>query len=147
MSIKRPSWDQYFMQIAVMTAQRGTCDRLKVGAVLVKDREIKATGYNGAPKGIADCNEEGHLMENGHCVRTVHAEQNIMLFSDRSEREGATLYVTATPCFICAKIIANSGIKEVVVQEIYPSLVHHEKMEEYFTKANVTLRVLNPVID
>jgi len=137
---RRKDWDTYFMDIADMVAKRSTCDRLEVGAVLVKNREIKATGYNGAPRGMPDCYEAGHMLENGHCVRTVHAEQNAILFSDRDEREGATLYVTALPCFLCARLIANSGIKEVVYRDVYPHPAAEEKIVEYLAEAGIVAR-------
>jgi dCMP deaminase len=132
------------MDIAEMVAERSTCDRLEVGAVLVKNREIKATSYNGAPRGMPDCYEAGHMMENGHCVRTVHAEQNAILFSDRNEREGATMYVTALPCFVCTKLIANSGISEVVYRDVYPHKEAEQKILHYFAQAGIEARRFEP---
>jgi len=138
----RKDWDTYFMDIADMVARRSTCDRLEVGAVLVKNREIKATGYNGAPRGMPDCYEAGHMMRGGHCIRTVHAEQNALLFSDRHEREGATMYVTALPCFTCAKLIANSGIIEVVYRDVYPDDETEELIVDYLRSAGIRVRRL-----
>jgi dCMP deaminase len=131
------------MDIAEMVAKRSTCNRLEVGAVLVKNREIKATGYNGAPRGMPDCYEAGHMMEGGHCIRTVHAEQNVMLFSDRHEREGATLYVTALPCFTCTKLIANSGIREVVYRDVYSDQEAEERIVSYLKEAGIKARRLD----
>ncbi len=143
----RKDWDTYFMDIAEMVARRSTCDRLEVGAVLVKNREIKATGYNGAPRGMPDCYEAGHMMEGGHCVRTVHAEQNALLFSDRDEREGATLYVTALPCFVCTRLIANSGIAEVVYRDVYPHETAEARIVGYLKEAGIRARRLVPEVE
>lgn len=121
MSTARPDIDQYFLDIARVVAQRATCDRAHIGAVLVKNKYIISTGYNGAPRGLGHCDEVGHLMENGHCVRTTHAEQNAIIQAavHGSSTEGGTLYSTHSPCKICAKIMLNAGIKRVVCAEFY----------------------------
>lgn len=121
MSTLRPDIDQYFLDIAKVVATRATCDRAHIGAVLVRSKYIITTGYNGAPRGLAHCDEVGHLMENEHCVRTTHAEQNAIIQAavHGSSTEGSTLYSTHSPCKICAKIILNAGIKRVVVAEFY----------------------------
>lgn len=118
----RPTWDEYFMAIARIIATRANCDRLHAGAVLVKDKRIIATGYNGAPPGLPTCDEVGHLLEEGHCVRTIHAEHNVLLQVARlagSSTEGSTLYATYSPCIHCAKYIIACGIKRVVFGKIY----------------------------
>jgi dCMP deaminase len=117
----RPNIDQYFINIAGVVASRATCDRAHIGAVLVKDKYIISTGYNGAPHGLAHCDEIGHLMENGHCVRTTHAEQNAIIQAavHGSSTKGATLYSTHSPCKICTKIILNAKIDRVVSKELY----------------------------
>lgn len=117
----RPNIDQYFINIADVVATRATCDRAHIGAVLVKDKYIISTGYNGAPHGLAHCDEAGHEMENGHCVRTTHAEQNAIIQAavHGSRTAGSTLYSTHSPCKICAKIILNAGILRVVCKELY----------------------------
>ncbi len=117
----RASWDQYFMAIARQVATRSTCDRKHVGALIVRDRMILATGYNGSITGLDHCDDVGHLMENGHCVRTVHAEANAIVQAARSgtSLEGGELYVTASPCFGCFKLVANAGIRRVVFAEFY----------------------------
>src|SRR6185312_9890322 len=99
----RASWDEYFMQIARDVATRATCDRKHVGAVIVRDKCILATGYNGSIRGLPHCDEDGHLMEDGHCVRTIHAEANAIIQAARNgvRIEGATVYVTASPCWGC----------------------------------------------
>jgi dCMP deaminase len=117
----RASWDQYFMAIARQVATRSTCDRKHVGAVVVREKMILTTGYNGSIRGLAHCDDEGHMMEEGHCVRTVHAEANAIVQAARNgvRLEGAHIYVTASPCFGCYKLIANSGMKRIVFGEFY----------------------------
>lgn len=117
----RPTIDQYFLNIAQVVATRATCDRAHIGAVLVKDKYIISSGYNGAPHGLGHCDEIGHDMENGHCVRTTHAEQNAIIQAavHGSSTEGATLYCTHSPCKICTKIILNAHIKRVVAAQLY----------------------------
>lgn len=117
----RVSWDNYFMGIARAVAERSTCDRLHVGCVLVRDRNILSTGYNGSAAGASHCDEEGHLLVGGHCVRTVHAEANaIALAAKHGTRvASATAYVTATPCYHCHKLLLNAGVVRIVVGEAY----------------------------
>jgi dCMP deaminase len=122
----RSSWDQYFMDIARQVASRATCDRKHVGALLVRDRTILSTGYNGSIRGLPHCDDVGHLMENGHCVATVHAEANAILQAAKngvridSERDNPTsLYTTASPCWPCFKLIANTGVRRIVYGEFY----------------------------
>ena len=125
MPTQRPSWDDYFMSIAKIVATRGTCDRLQVGAVLVKDRRIIATGYNGAPPGMPHCDGEGgHQMENGHCIRTVHAEENSLLQAavmGSMSTVGATVYTTHSPCHHCFKALAVAGVTRIVAGADYQS--------------------------
>ncbi|MBU4421525.1 cytidine/deoxycytidylate deaminase family protein [Candidatus Parcubacteria bacterium] len=119
----RPSWDDYFMAIARIVATRSTCDRLRAGAVLVKNKRIISTGYNGSPPGLPHCDSEaGHLMEEGHCVRTIHAEHNAILQAATvagQTTEGATLYALYSPCIHCCKYIVAAGIKRIVIETIY----------------------------
>jgi dCMP deaminase len=109
------------MGIARQVATRATCDRKLVGAVLVRDRSILATGYNGSIAGLAHCDDVGHLMEDGHCVRTIHAEANALAQAARNgvRIEGSSAYVTASPCFGCFKLLANAGIRRIVFGEFY----------------------------
>lgn len=122
MSPERRSWDDYFLTLAAAAATRSTCTRRVVGAVLVQQRRVRATGYNGPPSGYGHCDA-------GHCPRAstasamslgydncvaIHAEANALLFADLADRDHATIYTTAAPCFSCAKLIANSGVAEVV---------------------------------
>lgn len=117
----RPSWDEYFLEIAKVVSQRSTCDRLHVGAVIVKNNVILSTGYNGAAKGLAHCDDAGHEIVDGHCVRTVHAECNAILQAARhgASIDGATLFVTHSPCYDCFKMIVNAGIIKVVYGDLY----------------------------
>ena len=119
---QRPSWDDYFLQIAFTVAQRSTCDRAHVGCALVRDRRILTTGYNGAPAGLPHCDDVGHLLVDGHCVRTLHAEQNALIQAALHGvgTEGATAYVTHQPCLTCAKMLINAGIRRVVYAGHYP---------------------------
>jgi dCMP deaminase len=118
---ERASWDEYFMAIAREVATRSTCDRKHVGAVVVRDKMILTTGYNGSIRGLAHCDEDGHMMEDGHCVRTVHAETNAIVQAARNgvRLEGGHIYVTASPCFGCFKLIANAGLVRIVFGEFY----------------------------
>jgi dCMP deaminase len=118
---QRSSWDQYFMDIARQVATRATCDRKHVGAVLVRDRTILSTGYNGSIRGLPHCDDEGHMMENGHCVATVHAEANAIIQAAKNgvAIDGADIYTTASPCWPCFKLIANSGCKRIVFAQFY----------------------------
>lgn len=121
MGHERASWDQYFMSIALQVATRSTCDRKHVGAVVVRDKMILATGYNGSIRGLPHCDEDGHLMEDGHCVRTVHAEANALVQAARNgvAVDGGSIYVTASPCFHCYKMIANAGLRRIGFGEFY----------------------------
>jgi dCMP deaminase len=117
----RISYDEYFMRIARTVSIRATCNRLHVGAVIVKDNLILSTGYNGASKGLVHCDDNLHMMKNNHCVRTVHAEANAIVnaaYNGISIKKG-TLYVTASPCWDCFKLIINAGIIRVVYDEFY----------------------------
>ena len=117
----RPAWDHYFMSMAHMAAERSTCDRLRAGAVLVKDKRVIGTGYNGSPPGMAHCDEIGHLMHEGHCIRTLHAEENTLLQAAKLgiAIDGSTLYCTYAPCYHCLKKLIATGVKRIVATQIY----------------------------
>ncbi|HEU4728747.1 MAG TPA: cytidine/deoxycytidylate deaminase family protein [Kofleriaceae bacterium] len=117
----RASWDEYFMSIAQVVATRSTCPRKFVGAVLVRNRTILSTGYNGSIRGMPHCSEAGHMMEDGHCVATIHAEANAIIQAARNgvNIDGATNYVTASPCWSCFKQLANAGIVRIAYGEFY----------------------------
>lgn len=147
--IKRPSWDEYFMKVAYLVSQRSTCLRRKVGAVLVKDKQILATGYNGAPSKIVHCEVVGCLREKlkipsgqrHEICRGLHAEQNVILQAAKHgiSIKDSSLYITDTPCSICAKMIINAGIKEIIVSKYYP-----DKMAlDFLKEAKIKLRKID----
>ncbi len=117
----RVDWHTYFMNIAREAATRSTCDRKHVGAVIVREKTILSTGYNGSIRGMPHCDENGHEMENGHCVGTIHAEANAIIQAARNgvNINGGELYTTASPCWSCFKLIANSGIHTIYYGEFY----------------------------
>jgi dCMP deaminase len=117
----RPDWDTYFMDIASAVASRSTCDRASVGAVIVRDKRILTTGFNGSPTGQPHCDDVGHLLINGHCVRTIHAELNAIIQAALHgiSLKGSTCYVTHFPCHGCAKALANTGLDRLVFREPY----------------------------
>jgi dCMP deaminase len=138
---ERPTWDEYFMGIARLTAERATCLRRKVGAVIVQDKRIVATGYNGAPRGIPHCAERGGCLreelgvpsgERHELCRALHAEQNAIIQAATSGNsiEGATIYITHQPCIICSKMIINAGIRKIIVDQAYPDKYAVEILEE-----------------
>ena len=118
---ERVGWHEYFMNIARQAATRATCDRKHVGAVIVRNRTILSTGYNGSVRGMPHCDEVGHEMENGHCVATIHAEANALIQAARNgvNIDGAELYTTASPCWSCFKLVANAGIRRIYYGEFY----------------------------
>jgi len=137
----RPSWDEYFLQIADLVSTRSTCDRLHVGAILVRNRMIVSSGYNGAPRKTQQCDEVGCRIVNDHCVRTVHAEVNSVIQAafHGISTEGTTLYTKYFPCEHCVKVLINAGVKEIVYSKEY------ENSDQTFTRkmlkeAGVTLR-------
>ncbi len=143
---KRPSWDEYFLEVAHLVAKRATCLRRSVGAVLVNDKKILATGYNGAPKGLKHCADIGCLRdklkipsgERHELCRGLHAEQNVILqaASYGISTKGSVLYVTNQPCVICAKMLINAGIKEIVTAGEYPDKL----AREFFSEAKIKVR-------
>ena len=117
----RAGWDEYFMHITLEVAGRSTCDRKHVGAVIVRDRNILSTGYNGSISGMPHCDDVGHLMENNHCVATIHAEANAIIQAAKNgvTINGASIYTTASPCWSCFKLIVNSGMRAIYFGEFY----------------------------
>ena len=135
----RPSWDEYFMEILESVSKRSTCDRGRVGCVIVKDKQILVTGYAGAPTGLPHCDEVGHQLfktvhEDGsmseHCVRTVHGEQNAICQAAKKgvAIEGSTVYVRMTPCRTCAMLLINCGVKRVYCERKYHAGAESEEM-------------------
>ena len=141
----RPSWDEYFLNIARDVSTRATCLRRLVGAVVVMDKRILTTGYNGAPHGLPHCTEVGCKMQDGHCVRTLHAEQNAIVQGSLYgvSLRGATLYVTCQPCNNCAKMIINAGIRKVVYDGDYPD----EFAMELFQQSELEVIRLTPAMN
>ena len=119
--VHRVDWHRYFMEIAKVVASRATCTRKHVGAVIVKDKTILSTGYNGSVRGRPHCDEIGCEMENDHCVATIHAEANAIIQAAKNGVciNGGEIYTTASPCWNCFKLIANSGIKRIYYGEEY----------------------------
>lgn len=139
----RPDWDTYFMRITKLVATRSSCLRRRVGAVLVKDKRILATGYNGAPAGMAHCEEAGCLRDQLHIpsgerhelCRGLHAEQNAIIQAARqgTEIKDSTLYCTTAPCSLCAKMLINAGVTRIVYEGSYPD----ERAMAFFAEAGV----------
>lgn len=136
----RPSWDSYFMELAAVVAGRSTCLRRQVGAVIVKDKQILSTGYNGSPTGLRHCDETGCLRqalqipsgERTEICRAVHAEQNALVQAAKHGVRifGADIYTTLEPCVLCTKLLINSGIRRVIYKEPYPDPLAHEMAAE-----------------
>src|SRR5574343_222669 len=121
MSEERPNWHRYFMRIAHDASTRASCDRLRVGAVIARDRQVLTTGYNGSLPGAPHCDEVGHLMKDGHCVRTNHAERNAVLQAARRGImiDGSTCYCVWKPCLECLKALLGAGVRRVVYEKVY----------------------------
>ena len=152
---KRPSWDEYFLEVMAAIAKRATCDRGRSGCVIAKDRQILSTGYVGAPAGLSHCDEVGHLFKDTvhddghmsrHCVRTAHAEMNAI--TNAAKRgisiDGSTIYSSMTPCRTCAMAIINAGIKRVMCLRRYHEGADSEKM---FKEAGISLDVVEEKIE
>ena len=133
----RATWDEYFMRIAREVATRATCDRKHVGAVIVRDKSILATGYNGSIKGSDHCDDVGHMMVDNHCVRTIHAEANAIIQAAHNgvRIAEASVYVTASPCWNCFQMIASAGIKRIAYNEFY----RDERIFEFSGKLGIEL--------
>jgi len=146
--LSRPSWDEYFMQITHLVASRATCIRRKVGAILVKDKRILSTGYNGAPRNLPHCSQVGCLRnklkipsgQRQEICRGLHAEQNAIIQAALYgiNIKGAVLYCTIQPCITCSKMLINAGIKKVIFQGEYPDPLAREMLEE----AGIELQVI-----
>ncbi len=136
-STHRPDWDQYFLKLAMLASERATCPRMHCGCVLVKNKNVISTGYNGSIPGDEHCEDIGCLVVDNHCVRTVHAEMNALVQAAKRGHavEGATAYVTNMPCTTCAKSLITAGIKRVVVFSDY----HDTLATEFFAVAQVQI--------
>lgn len=136
-STHRPDWDQYFLKLAMLASERATCPRMHCGCVLVKNKNVISTGYNGSIPGDEHCEDVGCLVVDNHCVRTVHAEMNALVQAAKRGHavEGATAYVTNMPCTTCAKSLITAGIKRVVVFSDY----HDTLATQFFALAQVQI--------
>ena len=134
---KRPDWDEYFLKLAMLASERATCPRMHCGCVLVKNKNVISSGYNGSIPGDVHCVDVGCLMVDNHCVRTVHAEMNALVQAAKRGNavEGSTAYVTNMPCTTCAKALITAGVKRVVIFSDY----HDTLALEFFSKANVKI--------
>tara|TARA_B100002019_G_C21217168_1_gene572651 strand:- start:975 stop:1400 length:426 start_codon:yes stop_codon:yes gene_type:complete len=135
--VKRPEWNEYFGEITKQVALRSTCVRKKVGAIIVKDKNIISTGYNGSIRGLEHCETVGCLMMEGHCTRTIHAEANAIIQAAKHGLmiDKAEIYISASPCFNCFKLIANSGITKIYFMEFY----RDERIIEIAKKLDIEL--------
>lgn len=140
MSDHRPSWDTYFLKLAMLVSERATCPRMHCGCVLVRDKRILSTGYNGSIPGDVHCEDDGCMIVENHCVRTIHAEMNAILQCSIHgvSTSGASAYVTNMPCTNCSKALIAARIKEIVIFSDY----HDTKAEEFFNIANIEIRRL-----
>jgi dCMP deaminase len=136
----RPSWDEYFLKVAMLVSERATCPRMHVGCVLVKDKQILATGYNGSLPHHPHCYDVGCMIENNHCIRTTHAEINALLQCaiHGVTTEGAKAYVTNMPCTNCTKALIAARISEIIIFSDY----HNTKAEEFFNASGIKIRRL-----
>jgi len=134
---KRPNWDEYFLKLAMLASERATCPRMHCGCVLVSNKNVIATGYNGSIPGDDHCEDVGCLLVDNHCVRTVHAEMNAIVQAAKRGHpvDGGTAYVTNMPCTTCAKALIAAGIKRVVVFSDY----HDTMALDFFKKAKVAI--------
>lgn len=137
MKNKRISWEKYFINIALEVAKRSTCDRKNVGAVIIRDKTILSTGYNGSIRGLPHCDEVGHEMVNNHCVRTTHAEANAIVQAAKNgvKIDKSEIFVTASPCYDCFKLITNAGIQKIYYLEFY----RDERIIQYAKDSKVEL--------
>ena len=130
--MSRPDWSEYFLGFAEAASRRSTCDRKHVGAVVVVDKQVVATGYNGSVRGMPHCDDVGHDMVNGHCLRTIHAEMNAL--AQAAQRgtavRGASIYTTASPCWACFRVLVNAGVVEFVYAEPYRAEEHQARIQD-----------------
>lgn len=136
----RPSWDEYFLKVAMLVSERATCPRMHCGCVLVRDKQILSTGYNGSIPGDGHCEDDGCMIVDNHCIRTIHAEMNAILqcSSHGISTHGSTAYITNMPCTNCSKALITAGIKEIVIFSDY----HDTLAEKFFNIAKVHIKRL-----
>ncbi|MGE5496516.1 MAG: deoxycytidylate deaminase [Syntrophothermus sp.] len=136
----RPAWDDYFLKVAMLVSERSTCPRMHCGCVLVRDKQILSTGYNGSIPGAEHCEDAGCYVVDNHCIRTIHAEMNaiIQCSTHGISTAGATAYITNMPCTNCSKALIAAKIKEIVIFSDY----HDTLAEEFFSNAGISIRRL-----
>lgn len=134
---KRPSWDEYFLKLAMLASERATCPRMHCGCVIAKDKKVIATGYNGSIPGDEHCEDVGCLVIDNHCQRTVHAEMNALMQAAKhgNSVDGATAYITNMPCTTCAKALISAGIRRIVIFSDF----HDTLAYDFFRKAGVII--------
>ncbi|MFH0733822.1 MAG: deaminase [bacterium] len=137
----RPSWDEYFLKLAMLVSERATCPRMHCGCVLVREKRILSTGYNGSIPGDGHCEDIGCYVVDNHCIRTIHAEMNALLQCSIHgvSTKGASAYITNMPCTNCAKALIAAGITEIIVFSDY----HSTQAEEFLSLAKVKIRRIN----
>lgn len=155
---KRPTWNEYFIDVMHAISKRATCDRGRSGCVIQRDNHLLATGYVGAPSGLPSCDEVGHFIQKTidtegnieeHCIRTVHAEQNAICAAAKLgiAIEGATLYCTMTPCRACAMMIINAGIKKVIIEKHYKIREQEQNTLMMFGYCNVAVEFVSDKVE
>jgi len=142
MKKRNKDFNKFFLELANKVGEMSTCDRGNVGCILVKDRQILSTGYAGSPSGLPHCDKVGHLMKDGHCIRTVHAEQNAIIQAAKHgvSIEGSIAYVSMVPCFNCTKMLINAGIKEIFAANNYKDTILTCR---FLKEAGIKLTIVN----
>jgi len=137
---ERLDWDRFWLLQAMIYSTRGTCDRLRTGCVIVKNKRIVGAGYNGSVSGQPHCDDVGHLIVEGHCERTLHGEENAIINTDRADIVGADAYIIGTPCMRCTKLLINAGIQRINYLGQYKNSRGKEFIEEIARNAGVELK-------
>ena len=135
----RPDWDNFWFTLAMIYSTRGTCDRLRVACLIVKNKRLAGAGFNGSPHGQPHCDDVGHLMIENHCERTLHSEENAIINTSREDLRDSTAYVVFTPCYRCVKMLINSGVKKINYMGTYSNSRGREQIEELAKTSDVEL--------
>ena len=136
---KRPDWDNFWFTLAIIYSTRGTCDRLRVACLIVKNKRLAGAGFNGSPQGQPHCDDVGHLMIENHCERTLHSEENAIINTSREDLRDSTAYVVFTPCYRCVKMLINAGVKKINYMGTYSNSRGREQIEELAKTSGVQL--------
>jgi dCMP deaminase len=139
----RPEWDEYWFTQAIIYSTRGTCDRLRTACVIVRDNRFISAGYNGSPPHTPHCDDVGHIIIDGHCERTLHAEENAILSGDRNLLKKSVAYVLDTPCTRCAKLLVAAGVIDVKYLREYPNSRGKEYLDGLSAESGVTFNRVN----